>query len=99
MHRVLKAAQFIYYNMPNLKAHYNQPYLTMQQALDVAAFINDNSIHPRPKSKYVAYPNISTKPVDYFKGPYLDTFTEHQHTFGPWDQILAYYKKSGSAVR
>jgi thiosulfate dehydrogenase len=91
MHRVLKAAGFIKHNMPNLTTSWNQPTLSDQEALDVAAFINDGSIHPRPKSKYVSYENIKTKPIDYFKGPYVDGFSESTHAFGLWDSIIAYY--------
>jgi len=69
--------------------------LTDQEALDVAAFVNDGSIHPRPKSPYVCYPNQVTKPIDYFKGPYLDGFSEDEHTFGPWKRIEAFYKSQG----
>ena len=97
MHRVLKAAKFIKYNMPNDSSK-DEPLLSDQQALDVAAFINNGKIHPRPKSKYEAFPNLSTKTVDFFKGPYLDGFPDSVHTFGPWDEIIAYYKKNGLKV-
>lgn len=94
MHRVLKAAAFIKYNMPNKKTTWESPTLTDQEALDVAAFINDGRIHKRPKStaKYVSYANLKTKPIDYFKGPYLDDFSEDTHTFGPWYEIETFYK-------
>jgi thiosulfate dehydrogenase len=98
MHRVIKCASFVKYNMPNLKARYEKPLLSDQQALDVAAYINDGNIHPRPKSKYKAYENIHTKPIDYFKGPYPDTFSEAQHTFGPWDEIEKFYTSQGLKV-
>lgn len=95
MHRVIKAARFIKYNMPNKTATVDKPVLTDQEALDVAAFINDTRIHPRPKSPYVLYPNMKTKPIDYFKGPYLDGLSEDQHTFGPWKESEEFYKKLG----
>lgn len=98
MHRVIKAASFIKYNMPNLKSNYDKPLLSDQEALDVAAFINDGTIHPRPKSKYTSYPNINTKPIDYFKGPYPDSLNEQQHTFGPWDEIEKFYVNKGLKV-
>ncbi len=87
MHRVLKAAAFIKYNMPNATASADQPVLSDQEALDVAAFINDGRIHPRPKPKHPDYENLKHKPIDYFKGPYLDVFPDLQHAFGPWDEI------------
>lgn len=96
MHRVLKAASFIKYNMPNATTWQN-PVLTEQEALDVAAFINNAEIHERPKTPkhIVSYANINTKPIDYFKGPYLDTCSEHTHTFGPWDNVIKYYNDNG----
>ena len=99
MHRVIKAASFIKYNMPNTVTWQN-PTLTDQEALDVAAFVNDGRIHERPKpsSKIISYPNTHTKPIDYFKGPYNDTFTEEQHTFGPWDAIIGYYEAKGLKI-
>ncbi|WP_317899042.1 c-type cytochrome [Aurantibacillus circumpalustris] len=97
MHRVIKAASFIKYNMPDKIATLEKPVLTDQEALDVAAFINDGSIHPRPKAKpgHVDYANIKTKPIDYFKAPYLDGFSEKEHMFGPWDEIEKFYTDKG----
>ena len=98
MHRVLKAASFIRANMPNKLASWENPVLTEQEALDVAAFVNDGRIHPRPKSTRVSYANINTKPVDYFEGPYLDSFPTLQHIFGPWTEIEAFYKNKGMKI-
>lgn len=92
MHRVLKAASFIKYNMPNAIASVEQPVLTDQEALDVAAYINDGRIHDRPKATGLCYPNIEKKPIDFFQGPYVDHFSEQQHAFGPWDEIINYYQ-------
>ena len=98
MHRVIKAASFIKYNMPNALATLDKPVLTDQEALDVAAYINDGSIHPRPVPKNIDYANTQTKPIDYFKGPYIDPFSEKQHTFGPWDEIEKFYVDKGMKV-
>lgn len=92
MHRVIKAASFIRYNMPKDLTSIDKPKLSTQEALDVAAFINDGTIHKRPVSKYVCYPELRTKPIDYFKGPYLDGYPEKEHQFGPWDNIIKYYR-------
>jgi thiosulfate dehydrogenase len=89
MHRVLKAASFIYHNMPRTTTiKWDKPTLTIQEALDVAAFVNSNELHPRPKGGGVSYPNFKTKPIDYYEGPFNDSFSVKQHTFGPWDEMV-----------
>jgi thiosulfate dehydrogenase len=93
MHRVHKAAGFIYANMPNKNTTIQNPKLTVEQAFDVAAFINDDRIHLRPDKKgIVDYANSLTKPIDYPVGPFVDPFPEHQHKFGPWKPIIDYRK-------
>lgn len=94
-HRVLKDARFVKANMPDKKAFWYKPFLTDEQAIDVSAFINDDRIHPRPEKRnktVVDYPNIKVKPIDYGTGPYLDTFSELQHKFGPYQPIIDYHK-------
>ena len=99
LHRVIKAAAFIYANMPNGKATYAAPSLTMEQAFDVAAFINDDDIHKRPTNNGTTnYPNSRDKPVDYGKGPYTDTFAEVQHKYGPFQPIIDFKKSKGLPV-
>lgn len=94
MHRVLKAARFIKANMPDKQALWNKPVLTDEEAIDVAAFINDDRIHPRPKPlKSMGYENIKVKPIDYGVGPYADTFSELQHKFGPYQPIIDYHER------
>ncbi len=96
VHRLIKMAPFVYANMPNKIATYQNPKLTIEEAYDVVAFINNDTIHKRPqpitKSDYASLPN---KPIDYDKGPYLDPFSEAQHKYGPYKQIVNYYKKIG----
>lgn len=94
-HRVIKVARFIKANMPNKIASWTKPALTDEQCLDVAAFINDDRIHPRPekKNKEVPdYPNIKFKAIDYGTGPFIDSFSEMQHKFGPYKPIIEYRK-------
>lgn len=81
--------------MPHLKATFNSPVLTDQEALDVAAYINDGRIHTRPKIPYSSYPNSETKPIDFFQGPYMNSYIELQHTFRPWNEIEQYYTERG----
>ncbi len=94
-HRVLKDARFIKANMPDKKAFWYKPFLTDEQCIDVAAFINDDRIHPRPEKRDKSvpdYPDIKVKPIDYGTGPYLDTFSAMQHKFGPYKPIIDYHK-------
>ncbi|MCD6063328.1 MAG: cytochrome class [Flavipsychrobacter sp.] len=99
MHRVLKAARFIKANMPYQQAYWDKPLLTDAEAIDVAAFINDDRIHPRPESQFTpGYPNIEKKPIDYYKPPFADTFSTHQHKFGPYRPIIEYHKATGLPV-
>jgi len=93
--RVVKLARFIKANMPDKKATWQKPFLTDEEALDVAAFINDDRIHPRPQKKNGSvpdYPNVATKAIDYDRGPYADTFSEMQHKFGPYPPIVEDHK-------
>jgi thiosulfate dehydrogenase len=95
MHRVLKSARFIKANMPHKLAMWNNPVLTDEQAIDVAAFINNDKIHKRPGKKGINtadYPVYKMKPIDYDLGPYEDTFSQVQHKFGPYKPIIKYHE-------
>ena len=95
MHRIIKQAQWIKSNMPYDKTIVGKPYLTDEQALDIAAFINDDNIHKRPSVKDFDYPNPSTKPIDYADPPFIDTFSVAQHKYGPFGPIINYWKAKG----
>lgn len=101
IHRVDKAARFIYANMPNENnTRWDNPKLSIEEAYDVAAFVNDDRIHQRPVSKEASgYPNPETKPIDYGTGPYIDTFSEEQHKFGPYQPIIDYRKAHKQPIR
>jgi len=93
--RVLKIAGFIKANMPDKIATWKKPFLSDEQAIDVAAFINDGSIHPRPQKKHREIPDYADtkfKPIDYESAPYLDSFSEAQHKFGPYKPIIECHK-------
>ncbi|MES2514508.1 MAG: c-type cytochrome [Bacteroidota bacterium] len=96
VHRLIKMAPFVYANMPHKIASYDNPKLTIEEAFDVVAFINNDTIHKRPqpvsKGDYASLPH---KPIDYDKGPYLDQFSEAQHKYGPYQEIIDYYKSIG----
>lgn len=93
MHRIRPAAAFIKANMP-YGTTWEKPVLSDEEAYDVAAFINDDRIHSRPQFDVTKdYPDLLEKPIDYPYGPYLDSFTEHQHRFGPFKPIIEARKK------
>lgn len=84
LHRLSNMAGFVRNNMPH-GVDYHQPLLTVEEAWDVAAFINSQ---PRPhKDQRADWHDIEKKPVDYPFGPYVDSFTEEQHKYGPFGPI------------
>lgn len=95
MHRIVKLAQWLKSNMPYDKATHNNPFLTDAQALDLAAFINDDKIHKRPFVKEYQYPNPEEKAIDYDRGPFKDHFSDEQHKYGPYKPIIDYWKARG----
>ena len=79
--------------MPDKKATWRTPFLTDEQAIGVAAFINDDRLHPRPEKRDKSvpdYPDANVKPIDYGTGPYADTFSAMQHKFGPYQPSIDY---------
>jgi thiosulfate dehydrogenase len=97
MHRNIKLATFIRANMP-LGATAKNPILDPEQAFDLASFINDSSLHPRPKTRWNDYTNISEKPIDYPQGPFRDKFSEEQHRLGPYLPIIEFLNSENRAV-
>ncbi len=95
MHRIIKAAQWIKANMPYDKAVYSKPFLTDVQALDVAAFVNDDKLHTRPEVKSYDYPHPNEKSIDYDHAPFADNFSEDQHKYGPFLPIIEDWRKRG----
>ncbi|MBV8390697.1 MAG: c-type cytochrome [Mucilaginibacter sp.] len=95
MHRIVKMAQWLVSNMPYDKATHDKPFLTSAQALDLAAFINDDKIHQRPPVKEYQYPNPEEKAIDYDRGPFKDPFSVEQHKYGPYKPIVDYWKGKG----
>ncbi len=99
--RVIKLARFIKANMPDKKATWRKPYLTDEQAIDVAAFVNNGELHPRPQKKDKNVPDYADnkfKAIDYEAGPYVDTFSAHQHKYGPYKPIIKYHKEHNLPV-
>ncbi len=88
--RLSRLAGYVKANMP-FGATYDHPQLSDEEAWDVAAYINSQ---PRPPHPFLDtdWPKIEKKPFDHPFGPYSDTFSIHQHKYGPFEPIIAYYK-------
>jgi thiosulfate dehydrogenase len=85
--RLSRFAGYIKANMPNDVATFEKPALTDEQAWDVAAYINSM---PRPEKDISSdWPDISKKPVDHPFGPYADNFSEAQHKYGPFKEMVS----------
>jgi len=95
MHRVIMQAKWIKANMPQDLAKWDKPILTDEEAFDIAAYVNDDKIHPRPNPPTFDYPNKEEKAIDYDKGPYIDNFSEMEHKFGPFQPIIDDWKSKG----
>jgi thiosulfate dehydrogenase len=93
MFMVSRFARFVKYNMPFGMVD-EKPLLTDEEALDVAAFVNDDGVHPRPFPKRgLDYPYPEDKPFDYPFGPFADPFSELRHKFGPFPEIIELRKR------
>ncbi|MDF2190323.1 c-type cytochrome [Paraflavitalea sp. CAU 1676] len=95
MHRVIKMAQWLVANMPHDSATYLKPLLRADEALDIAAFVNNDAIHNRSKVQEFQYPNLEEKAIDYDRGPFADTFSISQHKYGPFPPIIKHWKAKG----
>jgi thiosulfate dehydrogenase len=85
MGRLISAANFIYSNMPN-GATYDQPVLSVDEAWDVAAYV-ESMKRPQKARLDKDFPVRTEKPVDAGYGPYIDGFSQDQHKFGPFQPI------------
>ncbi|MGE4294657.1 MAG: c-type cytochrome [Campylobacterales bacterium] len=93
MHRTLKAADFIYSNMP-LGATGDNPILTPKEAYDVAAYLNNNDKYrPAKINRERDFPDLKVKVPDQELGPYLDEANAPQYKHGPYGKIIILPKK------
>ena len=82
--RLSMFAAFVKHNMP-FGTTFQYPVLSDEEAWDVAAYVNSMN---RPQMGLSGdYGNLAYKPFDYPFGPYLDTFPESQHKYGPFKPI------------
>jgi thiosulfate dehydrogenase len=86
MHRLIASASYIRANMP-LGTTYRAPMLGVEDAWDVAAFVNSQ---PRPARAHLDldYPDRAKKPVDAPFPPFADAFPLEQHRLGPFKPIM-----------
>lgn len=82
MHRQLKAAAYIKANMPQGNAD-----LTLEEAYDVVAFMNSQERPVKPGGEK-DFPDKRVKPLDTVVGPYPDNFSQEQHKFGPYKDMI-----------
>jgi len=93
LYRISRLAAFIRYNMP-FDLALKSPTLSDEEAWDLAAFISSK---PRDDKKFAGdWPKLETKPPDYPFGPYVDSYSEQQHKFGPFGPIKDAISKSTS---
>lgn len=99
MSRVTMLARYIKTNMPFGEATPEKPFLTDEEAFDIAAFVNSENLNPRPEVPKDIYPDVSLKPFDASIGPFADPFPPDQHKYGPFKPILEYRKDSQPHLR
>ena len=85
LYRLSNFASFVWNNMPFGQATHESPALSVEEAWDVAAYVNSQARPHIDQSK--DWPDIAKKPVDFPFGPYTDTFSERQHKYGPFSPI------------
>ncbi len=96
LYRLSRFAGYVKANMP-YGISYDSPFLTDEEAWDVAAFVNSM---PRPeKDLSKDWPDISKKPFDHPFGPYSDGFSEQEHKFGPYEPIIKAKKMQKNSTK
>ncbi|GGG98325.1 hypothetical protein GCM10011416_15530 [Polaribacter pacificus] len=97
MHRVITAAEFLKANMP-FGATYDAPQLSDTEAYHLAAYINTFT-RPEKSNKTADFPDKKLKPVSTPYGPWVDSFSQKQHQFGPFQPIMDFYQKEYQLVK
>jgi thiosulfate dehydrogenase len=96
LYRISNFAKYIRYNMP-FGSDFQNTQLSDTDAWDIAAFVLSQ---PRPHiNEPKDWPDISQKPIDLPFGPYADSFSQHQHQWGPFKPILATQKNRNSSIQ
>ena len=89
MFRILSTFQYVYVNMPFGQATWERPALSKDDVYDVAGFVISHPRQPREGEVAKDFSNPYDKPEDFPWGPYVDSFNETQHKYGPYDVIRA----------
>lgn len=85
LYRISLLAAFVKNNMP-YGMNWTSPALTDDHAWDVAAFIVSQ---PRPVKSFAGdWKDMSKKPYDFPFAPYADNFSELQHKYGPFTEMI-----------
>jgi thiosulfate dehydrogenase len=82
--RLSRFAAYVKSNMPDGTTH-DTPVLSDEEAWDVAAFVN--SLQRPAKDLSGDWPDVAAKPFDHPFGPYVDSFSESEHKYGPFIPI------------
>ncbi len=90
MTRVLTAAMFIKYNMPQ-GTTFESPILSDDESYDVAGYINQKT-RPVKINLNEDFPDLKKKPMSTPYPPYIDSFSILQHQIGPYQPIFDFYK-------
>jgi thiosulfate dehydrogenase len=90
--RISRFAGYVKDNMPYGSTH-DSPQISEEEAWNLAAFVNSQ---PRPEKNFGSdWPNKAKKPLDYPFGPYIDSFSEKQHKYGPFGPIQLAIQQKG----
>jgi hypothetical protein len=74
---------------------FEHPVLSLDDAFDVAVFINGQS-RPHKPGIESDYPDLSLKPADAAYPPFADPFSPNQHRVGPWPPIQRWVKENAA---
>jgi thiosulfate dehydrogenase len=90
LYRLGSFAAYVKNNMPYNLASHADPKLSVDEAWDVAAYVNSR---PRPHMKQDKdWPDLKKKIFDFPFGPYADGFSEREHKYGPFQKIIDFQK-------
>jgi thiosulfate dehydrogenase len=96
--RILTLARYVHANMPWGIARHDNPVLSVEDATDVAAFV-DSQPRPHRDGLDADFPERWNKPVDAAFPPYVDGASAELHKYGPFPPLLENMKKLAPAPK